>query len=407
MRNNRFIRILSLLTILLALTGCSLHPGASATVISPIASTAVAAAPSAAIATAPPEAGEIARLMESRADAVNKASQQEYLSTVLPDDAVLLKEESDLIRSASALGIQDYEASAGTPERTGTGFAAQVTQTYTLDGQKHQCTYEAQFVSENGKLYYDGPEFLVKQNSRVKVCYTQGRDEMAQQTLDAETAVLNDMKSQLGFAPQGVITVKIYGDMQVFLQSVKLDLPSWVGGWQEYGEAIKSYAGAYPADTGDLRRMLNHESTHRMVSELSNDNASYWIQEGLATVFQDALGNSGQPYLSAREASEQYTPYAQQKSIDLEKLGLEDGTAVTKYYATSKAFAAFLLDKYGWNIMRQALEYMKKYPLIPVTAAEKMQDTNVRTDDAIRTVFGFATDDDFQRAFDAWQKRQQ
>jgi hypothetical protein len=45
---------------------------------------------------------------------------------------------------------------------------------------------------------------------------------------------------------------------------------------------------------------------------------------------------------------------------------------------------------------------MKKYPLLPVTGAEKMPETNERTDEAVRYVFGFDSDGEFQKAFDEW-----
>jgi hypothetical protein len=380
MRNARLLKFLAVLSVLLALYGCKTSPIPQAQV------------------------SEIQALLAARAEGVNHAGQQEYLSTVLPGDSVLMKEESNLIRSASGLGIEDYKAVSGKPARAGSGFMAEVTQSYTLGGEEHRCTYDALFVSENGKLYYDGPVFLLKQNSGVKVFYAEGWDDAAQKTLEAETSVLAAMQERLDFVPQGFIYVKLYADQQVFLQSVKLDLPAWVGGWQEYGEAIKSFAGAYPAESGELMSMLAHETTHRMVSELSNDNASYWIQEGLAEVIRSTLLSAGQPALMQEEADQAFTPYARQKGIDLEKIGMEDPYAVTLYYATSKAYAAFLMDRYGWGKVRQALEYMKKFPLIPVTGAEKIADTNERTDEAIRNVFGFSTDVEFQQAFDEWVK---
>jgi hypothetical protein len=351
---------------------------------------------------ASPDPLDIQAVLSLRADAVNRTDGEEYLSTVLPSDAALLKEESNLIRSAAGLGISDYTAVAGEFRRVWGGFVAPVTQSYTLSGQTHDCSYDALFLSEGGKLYYDGPAFLLKENSRVKVFYPQGFDEAAQVALGAETAVLDEMRDQLGFEPNGPVNIKIYADQQVFLQSVKLDLPSWVGGWQEYGEAIKFFAGAYPADGDYLQTVLAHETTHRRVSELSNDNAAYWLQEGLAEVNRYTLGAPGQPLLTKQEAAMEFTPFGRQKGIDLEKIGAGEGGDVTGYYATSRAFAAFLLDRSGWGGMRQALEYMKKYPYIPVTGEEKMAETNARTDEAMKSIFGFNSDDEFQQAFDAW-----
>ncbi len=346
-----------------------------------------------------PKPEDVAALMAQRAEAVNNSDQGAYLATVWPSDEVLMKEEDNLIRSSSALGIKDYSAKAGTPSHHRDGVTAEVTQSYTLDGVPRQCAYEAKFVSEGGKLYYAGPAFLLLQSDRVKIYYAEGGGELAQKTLETETAVLDAMKTRLDFVPQDFISVKQYADQQVFLQSVKLDLPDWVAGWQEYGEAIKTRAGAFPVETGDFWRMLNHETTHLMVSELSNDNASYWIQEGLAGVFQHTLSDPGLPNMAKEETGQEFTPYAEQKGISLERLS---GADVRKYYATSRAFAAFLLDTYGWGKVRQALEYMKKYPLIPVTGAEKIPESNTRTDEAIKAILGLDTDDAFQQAFDEW-----
>lgn len=376
MRFARPLKLLAALLALLALAGCFRQ------------------------ADAGPVPEDVAALMAQRSKAVKEADAEAYLATVLPGDEALRKEEENLIRSSSGLGISDYSAEAGAPSREGDdGYTARVTQSYTLGGEPRRCEYDALFVYEGGKLYYGGPDFLLLENGRVRVYYAGGGEDLAQAALEAETAVLDAMESRLGFVPRGFIGVKLYADHEVFLQSVKLDLPAWVGGWQEYGEAIKTLAGAYSVDTGDFRRMLNHETTHRMVSELSNDNASYWIQEGLAGVFEQTLSGPGAPYLSKDEAGQRFTPYAEQKGLNLERLG---GDAVWKYYATSKAFAAFLLDTRGWEKVREALEYMKKFPLIPVTGAEKIEETNARTDEAIKAVFGFDTDDGFQQAFDGW-----
>lgn len=379
MRNARLIKLLALLAALLALCGCAASHAEQAGL-----------------------AANVGSLLDAREKGVNSADGQAYLSTVLPGDTVLLKEESNLIRAAGGLGIKDYTVTAGAVSPQGDGCTALLTQTYTVGGETRKCAFRAVFALENGKLYYDGPDFRLKQGGGVKVYYTPDREGLAGQVLGAEAAVLKNMKDELGFVPEGFISVKLFEDQQVFLQSIKLDLPAWVGGWHEFGESIKTYTGAYGTDIDAYKPMLSHESTHRMVSELSNDNASYWLQEGLASVYQDELGHPDREMLPADEASAVFSTYAEQKKIDLEKIGADDQAAVEKYYGTSKAFAAFLLENYGWDKVKAALEYMKKFDLIPVTGDEKIQQTNDRTDEALKAVFGFAGDSAFQAEFEKW-----
>lgn len=381
-RNKTVLKLFALLCILLALYGCQRQNAG----IQPSAQ--------------PP--AELQALLDARAEGINSKNQQEYLATVLPSDAVLMKEESNLIRAAASLDIKDFKLTAGevTPAKDG-GYTALLWQTYTVGGKLHRCAYEAAFRTENNRLYYCGPDFKLKQNNLVKVHYSNDKENLAQQLLNTETQVLANMKEQLGFTPAGTISIKLFDDQQVFLQSVKLDLPDWVGGWHEYGEAIKS-TGGYGTEGSAYMSMLSHESTHRMVSELSNDNASYWMQEGLASAFESGFIEPAQGWLTPDELLVNFTPYAKQKNVDLEKLDMEDGGAVMLYYTTSKAYAAFLLETYGWDKVKQALEYMKKFELIPVTGAEKINETNKRTDEALQTVLGFGSDESFQAAFDKW-----
>lgn len=349
-----------------------------------------------------PLEADVRSLLDARERGVNQTDAKAYLSTVLPSDAVLQKEESNLIRAAGSLGIGDYNIEAGSIRKTDGGCTATLRQEYTIGAVKHSCEYTAAFMREGETLYYAGPAFTVDRNDKVAVYYLLTRKDLAQALLDTETNILNEMNAQLGFAPKGVISVKIFEDQAVFLQSIKLDLPEWVGGWHEYGESVKTFVGAYGTDVENYRGMLAHESTHRMVSELSNDNAAYWLQEGLAGVYQELLLDPEAEALTADEAGQTFTPFAEQKTADLEKLDASDGDAVMCYYASSKAYAAFLLEQFGWEKMRRMLEYMQKYELIPVTAAEKLDEANARTDEAIASVYGYQGSEAFQKAFDEW-----
>lgn len=352
---------------------------------------------------------DLQSLLKSRQDGVRNDDTAEFLSTVLPTDPVLYKEESTLIRTAKGNHISAFTVIATSAAPLGEGFVATIEQSYTLDGKKHHCAFEAEFKTVDDKLYYCGPAFQSMESANLKVFFSKNQKQLAQKMLDMETSVLMEMQSRYGYTPGEPVTIKIYDDQQVFLQSVKFNLPEWTGGWHEYGESIKIYN---PSNTmfemadDDYREMLRHETAHLMVSELSHDNAAYWLQEGMAGINETSGANAAVPRLSKSELTMEFTAYAKHKAIDLESLGIDDIEAVELYYATSKAYTVYLLETFGWAKMKAALKTMQKHPYTPLTGAEKLKEGVAYTDEAIRAVFGYKSDAAFQAAFDKWLAQQ-
>ncbi len=347
---------------------------------------------------------ELQVLLQKRQDGVNNDDAAAFLSTVLPTDAVLYKEEDTLIRTAKSLKISAFTVFAISAVPKDDGFLSTIEQSYTLDGRRHRCTFEAEFKTVDTKLYYCGPAFESIENAGVKVFFSSDQKPLAQKLLNLETTVLRDMQNRYGYAPGEPVTIKIYDDQQVFLQSVKFNLPEWTGGWHEYKESIKIYN---PADTmfvmsdSDYLEMLRHETAHLMVSEWSNDNAAYWLQEGMAGINESA-GANAVPRLLKSELALAFTAFAKHKEIDLESLDIDEIQEVTLYYATSKAYSIFLLETFGWQKMKAALKTMQKHPYLPLTGEEKLKEGVRYTDEAIKTVFGFKSDAALQDAFDKW-----
>jgi hypothetical protein len=343
-------------------------------------------------------------LLSRRTDAVHDNDAARFLSTVLPSDPILLKEEHNLILSASpSLTRYTLTADAAAPA-DGNAFLASLTQRYWLDGVEKHDSFVARFAYEEGALYYCGPAFSHLKRGAATVYFPAGHDDWANRLLNAQTETLESMRLHLGYTPTNHLYIKLYDSLETFLQSVKFDLPGWVGGWHEYLESTKCYLDVL-ALGGDswYKLMLNHETTHHMISELSNDNAAYWLQEGLAGVFESLLNDFTQPYLNDDELRLTYTPFADHKRIDLESLGFEQIDAVAQYYASSKAYAVFLLDTYGWPKIRLMLRYMQRHPYLPTTAADKLLSANAYTDEALAHVLGIESDAQFQSSFDAWQ----
>ncbi len=346
------------------------------------------------------QAGALASLLTAREQAVLTGDRDAYLQTVNPDDPVLRVEERNLIDAARSLDITTYTLDAANPKPDGDTLTATLTQRSTIGGVERSCSYPARFVRRDGEWYYAGPAFTRVSDGAVAVDYLGNSANLARALLGIESDVLSTMDDRLGVTPKGDVTIRLYDDQQVFLQTVKLDLPAWVGGWHEYGEAIKTFMGGYGSTPEDYRAMLCHETTHLLVSELSGDNAAYWLQEGLAGCLEEALTVARGSPAEALTLDDPSFSMADLKAMNLEALEPGDPD-VTAYYATAKVYAAFLLDRYGWQRVQAMLERMAQRPMIEQSANEKRLETNTRTDEALAASFGF-DDPGFQKSFDKW-----
>jgi hypothetical protein len=167
------------------------------------------------------------------------------------------------------------------------------------------------------------------------------------------------------------IEVKLYRDPEVFRQSVKLSLPTWAGGWNEAKQSIKLIIGE--TDVASLTHGLAHEYTHQLLSDMTNDNAAYWLQEG-AAMFYEALVSKERPF-----KDENFHPYTIEQ---LERLNLEQlpDEAASQYYVSCFIRFKELVHQYGEKRIAKAFRELRQYPYIDEDSAMKQQETNERTD---------------------------
>lgn len=223
--------------------------------------------------------------------------------------------------------------------------------------------------------------FLVRKKKGITVYYThpslQKQAEVALRTLEKAYAQLH---KRWGWTTNKV-EVKLYDRSDLFRQFVKPSLPTWAGGWHEANQSIKFIGG-----WGEERLFaagLVHELTHQMVSELSNDNAAYWLQEGAAMYYEMHL----LPRLLVQHPLDQLKrrmTLAELEQAELEKLSSEE--AAQYYLNTYLAFKS-LVERRGEGPLRIWLTELSKYPYIDVDSSEKMEEINQRTREAWQRAF--------------------
>ncbi len=242
--------------------------------------------------------------------------------------------------------------------------------------------------------------FLETRGSRTVVKVTHPRliplaEELANVSDDAQKR----LSTLYGWKAQQPVTLKLYGKKGWFLQSVKWSLPDWAGGWNEYGESIKllvdEHIGISEAAKRFYHSAIIHEMVHKMLGELTHDNAAYWLHEGLAeqtsALWDQIQENDALP---AIPRSERWS-WPALAAINPEEL---PAAKAVRYYQQSRLVTAFLLERYGYEAMREVFASLQQQPYIPASTAEKLEEVNRRTVHALERVLGKS----FQQLAEEW-----
>ncbi|MFC7441583.1 peptidase MA family metallohydrolase [Laceyella putida] len=224
--------------------------------------------------------------------------------------------------------------------------------------------------------------FHVLKKQRITVYYThpslQQQAELALRTLERAYERLH---RRLGWTTKEVV-VKLYDRPDVFRQFVKPSLPTWAGGWHEANQSIK-FIGGWGEDRLFAAGLV-HELTHQMVSELSNDNAAYWLQEGAAMYYEAHL----LPRLMVQHhlgQLERRMTLVELERAELEKLSSEEAE---QYYLNAYLSFKTVVERWGEQSVQSLLKELAKYPYIDVDSSEKMREINQRTRNAWQRAFG-------------------
>lgn len=263
-----------------------------------------------------------------------------------------------------------------------------IKQSYRKQGQLFTVTYPLLFQeTEAGWKDSDLPFYHLAQD-QVVVHYTDKRLQVqAAVALDAVTKTVRSLGRKFDWDPQEQIEVKLYGDPEVFRQSVKLSLPDWAAGWYEAGQAIK-FVGAPGFSERVLASGMVHEVTHQMVSQLSGDNAAYWLQEGAAEYYQAHLLPGLKGEVNRKPLSTMWT-FRQLEATHLESLPREQ---TEHYYIHCYDLYRYLVKKYGEEKIAEIFSLLAMTPAIDRDHGDKLTEMNQRTRTAMEKVLGISVD---------------
>lgn len=335
-----------------------------------------------------PVENTLRQLIREKEAAVNSGDRERFLRVVNPHRRTYRREQKrwfeDAVRHIDP-GSFRMEVGKIMPERP---FRVRVLikQSYRKDGKEHSVTYPLRFEKTDQGWKDSDISFDQMASGDVVVYYTDPRlKKQAAVALEIVSRAVDAFHEKYAWVPAEPVEVKLYHHPELFRQSVKLSLPEWAAGWNEAGQSIKFVGAIRMGDWEEtFASGLVHEVTHKMVSGLSGDNASYWLQEGAAGYYETRL-LPGLYGVSEEERIDRPWRFAVLESLELEKLPAREAS---QYYAQSAAMFRFLIERHGEKKFREMLLFLRQFPTIDRDSTDKIPELNRRTRAAIRKVLG-------------------
>ena len=192
-------------------------------------------------------------------------------------------------------------------------------------------------------------QILSKQG--VNLHWYAGREELAQQLLEAAVSSLSTLDEEVGAGLSDEVNLFIYGDVEAMRDSVLFE-PQWTGG-QAYYEHNIVILGINQQNIDWGVDAIAHEMAHLVVHNVVNHCYSRiptWIDEGLAVYAQGGPNAASQETLAAAFADDSlYSVRALSDGFG------EHPAAATVSYAQSYSLVAYLIEMYGREKMLELL----------------------------------------------------
>ncbi|RAL22012.1 peptidase MA family metallohydrolase [Thermoflavimicrobium daqui] len=329
----------------------------------------------------------LSSLIKQKEQAVNQHDWSRYVSILHPDHPYYIQEQKrwffDTIQYIDPGSYQINLLSV--ISQSDQQIDVWVQQSYKRNGKLFTIKYPLRFVKTHLGFKDADLAFHQIQSDSIVVRFSDSKlKEQGKLALDTLKKAIFLLSSKYHWRPKR-IEVKLYHHPEIFRQSVKPSLPKWAIGWHEADQAIKFVAEGM--DKKELAFGLIHELVHQMVSEITNDNASYWLQEGAATYYEKNLLSKP---MSGKIIRTPLIGLDRLEKIRLEKLPMHQAHL---YYQSCYHLFDFMVQEYGEKQMRRFFTFLGKFPKLDCESSEKIKTTNWRTRKGIDHVWGISVEE--------------
>lgn len=376
----------SLFIVLILLSGCS---NTAATQTQPISTTVNS---SQVIVTITSEQSQaLNNYITTRENAVRNKDEQSFLSLFNSSDEFYFNEQKSWFTDCKKQNIKNYNLIIASANKISQdSFSATLTETFTINNSKRTYTYNLVFQKFDDGYKEVGIDMELMQLNGYNIYYNKTAKDYADEIKTIYNTRTKTLYKLFGYTPSFIGQVRIYDDMATMRGTIKPSTPNWVAGWNEYKQSIKIavYENASFSTVKDyIDETILHEQTHAMLSDLSNDNLNYFMQEGCAMLF------SGQKYeLTDSDIKTLKSLYNKKYDMlnlsELEDTHLEnlDSPDSNYYYIISKAYCYMIYRDHGIESLKSLLKELKTHEYIELTANDKLDTLNQLTNEALKKV---------------------
>ncbi|TCP60793.1 peptidase MA family metallohydrolase [Baia soyae] len=332
----------------------------------------------------PDDVAGIRRLIHRREQVLQAGTWMDWADWIAPSSQSYFQEQKRWFDDAFRyLDRDSYRLQLDKVETTSLGTVAHIKQSYTHHGKQTNNQYLLIVEYDPQKRHWVEVEQPFHQKKTTWGMLKVDRLELLSKEHIYQEAIEKGksyFQQKLGWIPKP-IEIKVFQRADRLAQSVKLSLPSWVGGWNEANQAIKLVSEHSTSSEWEKSGIV-HELTHQVISDLTHDNAAYWFQEGAAMYYEELLFPTPQIHIK----SEAIWSREQLEMMNLENLSHQDAV---RFYESCREQYRRLLKDIGESGMRSFFAEIRKYNRMDVDSSEKIQVCNQRTNRSLQKVFPF------------------
>lgn len=325
-----------------------------------------------------------------REEAVKTKDENAFLSLFNLSDTFYTNEQKAWFTDRKKQDITDYNLDiVSTSFIDEYSFSAALKETFLLKGNKRSYTYDLVFERFEDEYKEIGTNMELLELDNFNIYYDTIAKEYAEQIKELYSTKTKSLYSFFDYTPSLIGQARVYGNMTTMQGTIKPSTPDWVAGWSEYKQSIK-IARYNNVDFSDIKEYIDqtilHEQIHAMLSDLSNDNLNYFMQEGFATLF-----SSDTYELTKSEKFSLKALYKNNYSLldlkTLEDTHLEDLSAPhsNNYYLICKAYGYIIYKDHDISGIKSLLSELKNHEYIELTSDDKLSTINELTNSALKS----------------------
>ncbi|QTM97917.1 hypothetical protein ERJ70_00315 [Sediminibacillus dalangtanensis] len=249
------------------------------------------------------------------------------------------------------------------------------------------CTYQ---IKKYDTWKINDLPFLCVQTQYASIYYLNDQEEIINEIKIYIDQIIKLYKETFNWNSKMVV-IKLYSK----LEQISVTIPHFsIYGWNEANESIKIAIPHYLHQRDRKQHVFNvlsHEIAHTLLSQLTNDNAALFLQEGLAIYLEKSIEfSSGKTafYSQGIDTLVKKTFREEGSLLSLKELSELDYYSGRTLYNQSFLFVNFLISLYGLEAFITLCKKLKNYPYINSRVEHKIDNLSFRSFIAIKRTYG-------------------